>query len=95
MIYQCIDIETVYLYVQYFMTDAVVVYYHIIIMVTSFTALQLFSAYNYFGKSSYSHFTVSYNISLYRDTKSAIYCKLCIITPLVHTYITCTFTYLQ
>ena len=42
-------------------------------MVVSFTAVQLlFSAYN-FEKSANSHFTVSYNISLYRDTKAAIY----------------------
>ena len=27
MIHQCIDINTVYLYIQYFMTDTVVVYY--------------------------------------------------------------------
>ena len=27
VIYQCINIKTVYLYIQYFMTDAVVVYY--------------------------------------------------------------------
>ena len=36
-----------YLYVQYFMTDAVLVYVRM--MVGSFTALQLFSTYN-FGK---------------------------------------------
>ena len=41
-------------------------------MVTRFTALQLFSAYN-FQKSTNLHLTVSYNISLYRDTKAAIY----------------------
>ena len=27
MIYRCINIKTVYLYIQYFMIDAVVVYY--------------------------------------------------------------------
>ena len=27
VIYRCINIKTVYLYIQYFMTDAVVVYY--------------------------------------------------------------------
>ena len=47
------------------------------IMVASFTALQLFSAhrklYRYIHLSVNSHFTVSYNISLYRDTKAAIY----------------------
>ena len=47
MIYQCIDIKIVYIYIQYFMTDAVVV--------AIFTALQLrmytyvFNPYN-FGK---------------------------------------------
>ena len=45
-------------------------------MVASFTALQLFSAYNFgkkFEKSADLHLTASYNISLYRDTKVAIY----------------------
>ena len=41
-------------------------------MVASFTALQLFSAYN-FGKSFNSHLTISYNILLYCDTKAAVY----------------------
>ena len=27
LLYRCINIKTVYLYIQYFMTDAVVVYY--------------------------------------------------------------------
>ena len=39
-------------------------------MVVSFITLQLFSALEKFANS---HFTVSYNISLYRDTKVAIY----------------------
>ena len=46
-------------------------------MVASFTALQLFSAYSFENvtvlNSANSHFTVSYNISLYHDTKAAIY----------------------
>ena len=37
---QCIDIQTVYLYVQYFMVDAL-----LYIVAASFTALQIFSAY--------------------------------------------------
>ena len=37
MIYQCIDIKIVYIYIQYFMTDAAVVCY----MVAIFTDLQL------------------------------------------------------
>ena len=76
-----IDIKTVYLYIQYFMTDAVVVYYGCQFYSSVTTYLR--SAYN-FGKSSLtnSHFNVSYNISLYRDTKHDTP-KLCIITPLV------------
>ena len=60
-------------------------------MVVNFTALQLFGAYN-FGKvlkSANSHFTASYNISLYHDTKVAIYRYtqiVCIIAPLIDTY---------
>ena len=39
-----------YLYVQYFMTDAVLVYVRM--MVASFIVLQLFSAYNFLEKYS-------------------------------------------
>ena len=45
-------------------------------MVARFTALQLFSAYNFgkkFKKSANLRLTVSYNISLYHDTKATIY----------------------
>ena len=42
-------------------------------MVASFTALQLFSAYNFGRSSKNSHLTISYNISLYCDTEAAIY----------------------
>ena len=46
VIYRCINIKTVYLYVQYFMTDAVVVYYGC----QNLQLCNYFSAYN-FGKS--------------------------------------------
>ena len=53
-------------------------------MVASFTALQLFSAYNFgkkFENSANSHLTVSYNILLYCDTKIDPL-KLCIVISL-------------
>ena len=43
-----------------------------VVVVASFTTLQLFSAYN-LGKSTNSHLTILYNILLYHDTKVAIY----------------------
>ena len=53
-------------------------------MVASFTALQLFSAYNFVK----INLTVSYNILLYRDAEAAIYRESPnIITPLMYVMI--------
>ena len=69
VIHRCINIRTVYLYIQYFMTDAIVVYYGCQFYSSATTYLVLIILDE---SSTNSHLTVLYNISLCCDTKTPV-----------------------